>query len=114
MAKAKPQAAALQDRFERIFATIHGSRLGRWFLGINVVVALLMAGAVSVGVVFVTILEREFVGGAVAAVAFGVSMITNAFESYQRTKRPTSLAVLKMRMKEAYRAAVENANLYRE
>jgi hypothetical protein len=112
MATSKTAENALRQRFERIFSAIHSSRFGRWLFGINVVIAMMMAGAISVGVIFVALVEREIVGGVLAGLAaFLVSMMTNAYESYQRTKRPSSNPVLKQAIKTAYRDAVERSNL---
>lgn len=109
----KPQEALLA-RFERIYATVEQSAIGRWILGINIVVTIFMAGAVSLGVILLSLIERQVVTGlATAAVAFIGSVVTNAVESYRVRKQTSSLDVLKRRLKHGYWTILEQSQLSR-
>jgi membrane protein YdbS with pleckstrin-like domain len=106
---------ALHARFERFFSVVEQSRAGRWILGINVIVTIFMAGAVSLGVVLISIIERQVVTGlAGAAIAFVGSVVTNAVESHRVRKRAFSHEVLNRKLKHGYWMIVEQSQLYRE
>jgi len=109
----KSVEAVLRERFSLAFTVLHDSHLGRWLLGINVVVAAMMAGAVSAGVVFVTILERQAMWSVLTAgLAYGASSIINGIEAYRSTRGPDASG-LRRRMKLAYREIVDRAELHR-
>ncbi len=115
ISKRQSKDAILHDRLARAFSAIQRSRFGRWLFGINVVVAAMMAGAVSAGVVLITLVEREVIGSVVAAgVALGVSAITNGVETYRQRPQPGSVPELKNLMKLAYRDVINRSKLCRE
>ncbi len=112
MSDPKDAAVLFRQRLDTVMTFVEKLHIGRWLLGLNVILASLLAGIISAGTVLViTIVERQIAGGFVAALAVGVSMGMQRYEVYRRSRSDAPLRIVGNKVKGAYRQVLLQSKL---